>query len=199
METPVCVLGQSKSSKQARWLFNFDLRIPDSGFVEIHLAIRAVCERKFARQAFAKKEARDFTRVIGLGQRKTREFQTRGCRHFPDVAANGLPALHPLALKRRLGSRAAHLPGHETVLKFDGVSHLDQNTHGVTSRKSRSTPASPWRLATVETSDWPRWFRARRCAISAAAVLAPGKSDLFTTTMSATSSIAIFCNCNRLP
>ena len=105
-------------------------RISDFGFLNIHLWIGGVYERKLARQSFAVEIARDFSGFVRLRQGQPRELQTGGRRHGADTGADSLPALEDLIAELRLAPRTRHLPLDEAVISFDCIADLGQQAHG---------------------------------------------------------------------
>src|SRR6476620_10770168 len=227
MEPLVRVFGQHQPGEQTRGLFrlrNFlaafvsvlfeTLSLADR--LEIHFAIRRVEVREFARQSFTENVTRDFARLIDLRQRETRQRQTGRCARNRDFRFCIVPTSQQIATEFLIGARPLHLIENEFVIFFDRFDDLSELAHCISpligspfgapyrvrfeiNSNNRSTPESRCRFATVSTSCWSRRFCSRRCSISECAVRARWRSLLFTTTMSARSSITIFCNCNRLP
>src|SRR6476660_6054161 len=227
MEPLVRVFSQHQPGEQAGRLFW--LRDFLAGFVavllktlnladrlEIHLGICGVEIRKLARQPFTEDETCNLARLIDLRQGETRQRQTGRCARNRDFRFCIVPTSQQIAAEFLIGARPLHLIENEFVIFFDRFDDLSELAHCISpligipfgapyrvrfeiNSNNRSTPESRCRFATVSTSCWSRRFCSRRCSISVCAVRARWRSLLFTTTMSARSSITIFCNCNRLP
>src|SRR5207244_3232346 len=227
METLVRVLRQHQTGEQTGWLFRLRHSLVDllrlrfavlfktfhlANRLEIHLAIGAVQKWKFARQPFTKQKARDLTRFIDFGKRESRQRQSSRRPRGRNLCLDVVPTAEQIASEFLIGARALHLIENELVILLNRFNDLSELTHDFfrsfprldlslaeINPNSLSTPGSRCRFATVSTRRWARRFCSRRCSISVCAVRARCKSLLFTTTISARSSITIFCNCNRLP
>src|SRR6266699_3486757 len=221
------ILGQHQTGEQTGRLFRLRHSLVDllrlrfavlfktfhlANRLEIHLAIGAVQKWKFARQPFTKQKARDLTRFIDFGKRQSRQRQSSRRPRGRSLCLDVVPTAEQIASEFLIGARALHLIENELVIFLNRFNDLSELTHDFfysfprldlslaeINPNSLSTPGSRCRFATVSTRRWARRFCSRRCSISVCAVRARCKSLLFTTTISARSSITIFCSCNRLP
>ena len=155
VEARVGVLREAEAGEEARRLLGRDVA-GGTGALPIHLAIDGVCEREFAGQSVAEHDPRDLAGLVRHGQGERGQFEAGGCAHRADAFADRLPAREQLCAKPGVFARAAHLFGDEERVSFDAVTDAGESAHLHTSSKSRSTPASRCRLATVAMTRWPR-------------------------------------------